>query len=319
MNPLLTLSKERLQEMYISDWSYTNDLRAKTFDKLEAWVSKGLNASLSYLEGERLQKRESLSYLYPNAKSALVFLFDYTATKAALNLQKETQRIASYTLGFKGEDYHFWIKRKLNEIGDELKSSLSGLEYQISLDVHPVLERDLAYRSGLGWFGKNSMLISKTHGSFTLIGSLILNQEIELIQRELEPDHCGSCRRCIEACPTDAIIEGELTLDAKKCISTHTIEVFKDELAPIGYPTVSEEIFGCDICQDVCPWNSKPLGRAPERGLDDKLYSFFKRDLQSVYNDIKNMSNNEFKRFFAQSSFSRSGKRGLLKNIKPYL
>lgn len=319
MKSLYTLTPEHMADMKISDWAYTTSLKAETFSKFKSWVSRGLNGPLSYLEGERLEKRENLNLLRPEAKSVLVFLFDYTATKKELELKHENQKIAAYTLGFDGEDYHFWIKRKLIEIGDELKSTIENLDYDITLDVHPVLERDLAHRSGLGWFGKNSMLISKAHGSYTLIGSLVLNQRLDLELREVELDHCGSCKRCIEACPTDAIVEGELTINASKCISTHTIEVFKDESPPVGFPAKSEEIFGCDICQEVCPWNIKPLERSAGEEVDDKLFNFFNREINKIHEDIESMSNNQFKIFFAGTSFSRSGKRGLLKNLRPYL
>lgn len=319
MNTLLTLTADQLSKMRISDWGYTESLEATSFNQLKEWISLKLNGPLKYLEGERLEKRKSLLELYPESRSALVFLFDYTETKKSLNSQNQNQKVASYTLGFNGEDYHFWIKGKLNLIGEELKKSRPGLNFKISLDIHPVLERDLAHRAGLGWFGKNSMLISKEYGSFTLIGSLILNQTLDLDIKEIESDHCGTCRRCIDACPTIAIKEGSLTIDANKCISTHTIEIFKDEKPPEGFPTPTEEIFGCDICQDVCPWNSKPLDKSVARVSDDKIYTFFNRDILEIYNDIEGMSNNEFKKFFFGTSFFRSGKRGLIKNLRPYL
>ena len=196
----------------------------------------------------------------------------------------------------------------------EIAASLEVDDYDISLDVHPVLERDLAYRAGLGWFGKNSMLIHQNFGSYFLIGSLILHEKLDLTQRHLETDHCGNCRRCIDACPTQAILENERTLDTKKCISTYTIEIFKEAPAPDGYPNVSNEIFGCDICQEVCPWVKKNAG---ETKLDSSwLVEFFDRSQGEIYNEISSLSNKEFKTKFRSTSLERLGKKGLLKNLK---
>jgi epoxyqueuosine reductase len=207
----------------------------------------------------------------------------------------------------------------LNEIGEKLKIDLPELEYKISLDVHPVLERDLAYRSGLGWFGKNSMLINQENGSYTLIGSLLLNQKLELPIKSPASDHCGTCTRCIDACPTNAIDGDMRVIESKKCISTFTIEQFKDGPAPSGFPVETKEVFGCDICQEVCPWNNKPLAKAIPEESASELVKFFNRDIQTIHDDISAMSNNAYKRFFKGTSFERSGKRGLLKNLKLYL
>lgn len=319
MKNLLSISIENLSNRKIIDWGYTEVLEAVSFDKYKNWVDKDLHLPLTYLSDHRLEKRKNLQNFYPSAASSLVFLFQYTETKKALLSSNMSSNIAAYTLGFEGEDYHFWIKKQLEEIGAALQSEVPELEFKITLDIHPVLDRDLAYRSGLGWFGKNSMLISQTHGSYFLIGSIILNKKLFLNTNSTVADHCGSCTRCLDACPTSAIIPGEYTIDTKKCISTHTIELFKDVAPPKGYPTKTKEIFGCDICQDVCPWNSKPLGKIEEGELDSKLVTFFNRDISEIYLSIKDMSNNEFKRFFFGTSFYRSGKRGILKNLKPYL
>ena len=319
MKSLLNLSAETLSDMQIVEWGYTNELKARTYPEFKQWIDKGLNSPLEYLSGERGDKREDLREYFPQAKSAIVFLFDYTSAKKFMVEKAGSQRIASYTQGFDGEDYHFWIRERLGKIGNSLVTKVDGLEFKISLDIHPVLERDLAYRAGLGWFGKNTMLISQKHGSFFLIGSLILSKTLNLNVSEIDTDHCGNCTRCIDACPTNAIMNEGLSLDTSKCISTHTIEVFKDKESPAGYPTETQEIFGCDICQDVCPWNSKPLKHTKSFLNNEKFYGFFTRDISEIYSDIESMSNNEFKRFFFGTSFYRSGKRGLLKNLRPYL
>ena len=317
MNNLKHISTQTLQSMQVVSWGHTNNLKAMTFNQFNDWVASGLHGSLNYLADERKDKRKSLTQVYPDAKSALVFLFDYRAA-AKLNQEgKPTSKIASYTIGFDDQDYHFWIKEKLKTIGELLKEQDENLSFDISLDVHPVLERDLAYRAGLGWFGKNSMLINKEFGSYQLIGSLILNKELGLTLKEIETDHCGTCTRCIDACPTNAILDNT-TIDASKCISTFTIETFKDESPPKGYPTKTNEVFGCDICQQVCPWNTKPLSKV-ESLLTSKWYDFFNRSFDKIYKEISEMSNNEFKKFFKGSSFERGGKRALLKNLKLFI
>ncbi len=316
MNPLFEISEANLRLKKIVDWGYTEELQPRTYAHYSKWVDSGLSGNLKYLQDHRKEKRENLQNVFPDCSSALVFLFDYTATKKTLSHELNHAKIASYTLGFEGVDYHHWIKAKLETIGESLKIQFKDLEYQISLDVHPVLERDLSERSGLGWFGKNTMLISKKYGSYHLIGSLLLNQKLELETRASEPNHCGSCTLCIDACPTKAISLTGPRLDASKCISTFTIEEFKDTTAPIGFPTDSNEIFGCDICQEVCPWNNKPLLNSDEETTSSRLVTFFNRPLEDIYFDIEKMSNNEYKRFFHSTSFERSGKRGLLKNLK---
>lgn len=317
MQKLLSISQQKLRSFKISDWAYTEELKSKTYNEYLKWVEDENHGPLKYLADERKLKRENLNLIYPECISAISFLFNYTDSKKNQSQSNPDFKVASYVTGFEDQDYHFWIKDKLKQIGELLKKDVNGLEYFITLDVHPVLERDLAYRSGLGWFGKNSMLISREFGSYTLIGSLLLNKKIDLTFRDLEPDHCGSCTRCIDACPTKAIYEDARVIDSNKCISTFTIETFRDEKPPQGYPVESHEVFGCDICQEVCPWNNKPLNNA-QAAPESSLINFFNRDLDLIILDIEQMSNKGFKIFFKNTSFERVGKRGLLKNLKHY-
>jgi epoxyqueuosine reductase len=152
------------------------------------------------------------------------------------------------------------------------------------------------------------MLISKKHGSFFLISSILINKKLNLNTRTIEIDHCGNCTKCIDACPTNAIIDNKV-IDANKCISTFTIELFKDAEAPKGYPTNRGEIFGCDICQDVCPWNTKPLDKSELMESPEYLKIFEETNLEVI-------SNREFKKIFKGTSLERTGRVGLLKNIK---
>lgn len=296
-----------LSKFKVVDWGYTEELEPRTYQHYLDWVNKGLHAPLKYLSDERRDKRASLDLVYPEAKSALVFLFDYRSAKVFMEKLNPENKLASYSFGFDDLDYHHWIKEKLDLIAIEFGVT----DYGISLDVHPVLERDLAYRAGLGWFGKNTMLLNRKFGSYFLIGSLILKEKLEFNKPSIEADHCGSCTRCIDACPTNALKEREL--DSQKCISTFTIETFKEEMPPLGYPTQTNEVFGCDICQEVCPWVNKTLGK--ESIEKSWLVDFFNRSQNEIKEEVEALSNKQFKEKFRRTSLERLGKKGLLKNL----
>lgn len=316
MESLLHLDPKFLNSFQIVKWGYTEELTPTSYDQYQKWVEQELHGPLNYLADERMKKRKSLTHLYSDCKSALVFLFDYRAAKKWQEEVKPKHKIASYAIGFEDQDYHYWIYEKLEMIGKELHAKLPELEFKISLDIHPVLERDLAYRAGLGWFGKNSMLINREVGSYQLIGSLLLNQKIELTTNSIDTDHCGNCRKCIDACPTSAI-RNDRTLDSNLCISTYTIELFKDAEPPKGYPTETNEVFGCDICQEVCPWNDKPLKEVTAINSSE-LADGFNKDLANLISEHDALSNKGYKLKYQRTSFERLGKKGLIKNLKKY-
>lgn len=325
----MMFSDEQIKKWGVVDYSYTSMAVPETLLHYNEWVKKNLHLPLHYLEGERQSKRQSLKEFWPEFQSAVVFLFSYHETHQALQhfYQDDKKwnglKLGSYTLGFRGEDYHHLLKERLMEIGESLKSQNPSLEYRLTLDTHPVLERDLAFRAGLGWFGKNSMMINRHHGSFFIIGSLLLNQSIHQEEKIIETDHCGQCTACIDACPTRAIDPDTRTIIAEDCISTFTIEQFKLDSVPSEKMTLkSGHIFGCDICQDVCPWN-KRIDRQMENHsvqFNEKqtmIADFFLRsDKQELAATLEKMTEGEFKRKFAGTSFERSGRRGLLKNLR---
>lgn len=332
----MKISEEFIQKIYqygAVDFAYTEKIQAETFKEYSEWVESELHLPLKYLADERKEKRKALNYFWEPCASAIVFLFSYKNSHSYLNTFYNNDpswnglKIASYTLGFEGDDYHLELKKRLTSIAEELKKEHANLEYKISLDVHPVLDRDLAFRSGLGWYGKNSMLINRKEGSFTIIASLLLNIKLELPTKPLESDHCGQCTRCIEACPTQAIDPLTRTIVAQDCISTFTIEEFKLDTHPSEKMNLSSGfIFGCDICQDVCPWNTR-IDRTLKNKEPIKLNSsqnkiidfFLKTKATDIFNKIFSMSNKQFKTIFSNTSFERSGKNGLLKNLKLYL
>ncbi|WP_127714387.1 epoxyqueuosine reductase [Halobacteriovorax sp. HLS] len=325
------LTSSILDRMNIVDWGLTRNPSPISFDKYDDWVQKGHHGNLKYLEGERKDKRKSLLSIFPEFQSALVFQFSYAQDKFELDKFYESAesnglRIGGYVFGYDGVDYHHKLKEDLEEIGCLLQASYPGLEYKLSLDIQPVLERDLAYRAGLGWFGKNSMFISKKEGSFFLIGSLLLNRDVEGQEVVGETDHCGQCTRCADACPTDAIDIATRTITSSKCISTYTIEEFKDNaIAPKGMERSRGEIFGCDICQDVCPWNTrlKRVGKynktsdeSPEKSFIKKY--FLTRPLPDIIEDLKLLSNRKYQKIFFATPLQRTGRVGMLKNLLFY-
>ena len=319
-----------LTNLGIVDFGYTETAEATSFDKFREWLNKNQHGPLTYLAGDRGEKRQSLKLFWPDFESALVFLFSYKETKKKLDAERVSHQLhlASYTLGFDGDDYHQLLKEKLNLIINELKKSYPSLQFKISLDVHPVLERDLALRAGLGWIGKNSMLINRREGSYFIIASLLLDQKLTLEKKTIETDHCGQCTRCIEACPTNAIDGNTRTIIAADCISTYTIEQMKlDADASLKMNLDSGYIFGCDICQDVCPWNKKTLKNLIWSKVSQVFTSkqnfildyFSRRAPDEIIHELELVSDRQYKKNFANTSYERSGKKGILKNLYFYL
>lgn len=324
------LDPDWLKSRGIVDYAVTQESKALTFHHFEKWVDEKKQGALGYLADHRKEMREDIKSVFPEFQSAIVFLFSYE--KQAKSLEKFYQsdlsngsKIASYVLGFEGEDYHVTLLNILNEIKEKIQNESSLIQIKHSLDIQPVLERDLAYRAGLGWFGKNSMLINRKYGSYFLIGSLLLSEKVDAINLPIETDHCGNCQACVDACPTRAIDPKNRTLIADQCISTFSIELFKDAQAPEGMTANARgEIFGCDICQIVCPWNRKDEGSvmflSQEMNEKQKLiYDFFlTRNLDEVAQDLESMTNRAFRKLFKETSLERTGRIGLLKNINAY-
>lgn len=314
------LSDDFLSSLDVLDWGYTEEARPRTFPQYLQWTEKGLHGPLGYLADHRRELRSDLRNVYPEFQSALVFLFGYQATKKWM-LENERHEVAGHALGFGGEDYHYALKRRLLAIFEKIKEGDQELQRFISLDIQAVLERDLALRAGLGWFGKNSMLINQKHGSYFIIGSLLLNKKLPLGPVPVDVDHCGRCLNCVEACPTQAIDPYTRTLKANQCISTFTIELMKEAAPPYGFDTSRGEIFGCDICQDVCPWNKRSLGRITSMLKLQERFEHLKRWLyevpkQELFELIKNESNRGWRKKLQGSAFDRPGRVGWLKNLK---
>ena len=272
----------------------------ETAPHFDRWLERGYAGDMHYLPKWAHKRRDS-RLPYEGVRSAIVVALSYGGAEPA-------GPVARYA---RGDDYHDVLDAKLRElhawISAELGREVRGRAY---VDTGPLLERDLARRAGLGWFGKNTNLINPKLGSFFFLGALLL--DLELAPDEpFESDHCGTCTRCIDACPTHAIVE-ERVLDATKCISYLTIEA-KGEIPAEYHEAIGELIYGCDICQDVCPWNVrfseelKEPAFAPREAIAGK-------DARTLARELLGMSQEEFSRAFKNSPMKRAKLRGLKRN-----
>ena len=219
-------------------------------ERLKDWLQEGRHARMGYM-ANHFEKRTDPTLLVEGARSVISLLYNYYTDK--MQTDTEAPVLSKYAYG---KDYHFVLKEKMNQLFDFIKVHYPEAEGRVFVDSAPVLDRAWAAKAGLGWIGKNSNLISRSAGSFVFIGEIILNLELEYNSIP-ENDFCGSCTRCIDACPTEAILDNR-TLDGGKCISYQTIEN-KGEISPELSGKLANRVFGCDICQDVCPWNRNAL------------------------------------------------------------
>lgn len=280
--------------------------RAGTLDddarRLEQWLNKGMHGKMSYME-RHFELRIDPVKLLPGAKSVITLLHNYFPQ------QKQDEglpKIAKYAYG---KDYHDVIRKKLNEFVTVLKKEIGDLAARGFVDSAPVLERAWAERSGLGWIGKNGNLIGKKMGSYYFIATLITDLELDY-DNPFPTDHCGDCRLCIESCPTEAILPDKV-IDARKCISYLTIELKKTEPIPEAFKgKLDDWAFGCDICQDVCPWNrfAKPTGEPEFDPIQEALH------LDRA--GWENMNRETFKSIFGESAIARTGWEGMQRNIR---
>ncbi|MCB9252402.1 MAG: tRNA epoxyqueuosine(34) reductase QueG [Flavobacteriales bacterium] len=268
--------------------------------KLENWLNKGHQAQMKWMENH-FDKRLDPRLLVPGARSVVSLLLNYypKEDKRKINGIK----ISKYALG---KDYHKVIKNKLYSVLGKLESSIGEFNSRVFVDSAPVLERAWAEKSGLGWIGKNSMLINKSSGSFYFLAQIISDLELQ-VDGPIK-DYCGTCTACIDSCPTDAILP-ERTLDSNKCISYLTIEL--KESIPQSFRNQMENwAFGCDICQDVCPWNRFST---PHKTDDFKpVNELF--ELSAV--DWENLTKESYNKIFKHSAVKRTGFNGLKRNIE---
>lgn len=267
--------------------------------RLKDWLRKGHHGEMNYM-ANYFDKRVDPTKLVEGAKSVVSLLYNYyPETQLA---ERDNFKIARYAYG---KDYHFILKDKLKEFITLIQKKIIHAEGRAFVDSAPLLERQWAAKSGLGWVGKNTMLINKQSGSYFFIAELVLN--IQLIPDNPIGDFCGTCTRCIDACPTRALTPYQM--DASKCISYLTIEL-KDEIPDEFNKKTKNWIFGCDICQEVCPWNrfSKPHNE-PFFQPNDLLKKIGR-------NDWIEMTEEVFQSVFKKSAVKRTKFKGLMRNIR---
>ena len=267
--------------------------------RLEAWLNKGYHGEMNYMENH-FDKRLNPTLLVDGAKSVISLSYNYFP-KVKID-EINNFKISKYAYG---EDYHEVIKDILKNMVAELQEEIGEFGFRVFVDSAPVLEKAWARKSGLGWVGKNANLITKKHGSFYFLAEIIC--DLELDYDLAVTDHCGSCRACIDACPTQAIVSDRI-VDGSKCISYATIEL-KNEIPDYFNGKMNDWIFGCDVCQDVCPWN-----RFSAPTLQEKFAPNFQK-LNFRKNEWKELTQELFSEIFKKSAVKRTKFSGLMRNI----
>jgi epoxyqueuosine reductase len=272
---------------------------------LGRWLDRGFHGEMRYMNRQAPVRREPAD-AWPDARSAVVVLHNY--------YQRDAQpapgrgRVARYALG---DDYHAVMKEKLDLLGARLVASSGAGRFRVFVDAGPLPERELARRAGLGWYGKNTMLIHPRLGSYTFIG-VLLTDLLLACDQPFEADRCGTCRRCLDACPTAAFPEPRV-LDATRCISYLTIEARGAMPEPLQ-PMVGDWMFGCDVCQDVCPWNVRFAQETREARYRARPAAEWPTLVEIVA-----MAEREFDDAFGDTALERAGRAGLARNASVVL
>ncbi|WP_439108300.1 tRNA epoxyqueuosine(34) reductase QueG [Flagellimonas olearia] len=266
--------------------------------RLEKWLKNNMHGEMQYMENH-FDKRLDPTKLVEGSKSVISLLLNYFPSQEQ---NQDSYKISKYAYG---TDYHFVIKDKLKSLLHFIQDKIGEVHGRAFVDSAPVLDKAWAARSGLGWIGKHSNLLTQQVGSFYFIAELIVDLDLEYDAPTT--DHCGTCTACIDACPTEAIVE-PYVVDGSKCISYFTIEL-KNEIPTEFKGKLDDWMFGCDVCQDVCPWNrfSKPH-REPLFDPDPQLLSMTKKDWQEITEEV-------FRQVFKKSAVKRTKYSGLQRNI----
>lgn len=269
--------------------------------RLENWLKKGMQGSMHYMENN-FELRINPSLLVPGAKSVITLLMNYFPNQKQ---QESSPKISKYAYG---KDYHDVIREKLTELIELIKENTGEVNGRGFVDSAPVLERTWAQKSGLGWIGKNGNLITKQSGSFYFIATLITDLELEY-DEPFAKDYCGSCTRCIDACPTNAILPDKV-IDGSRCISYFTIEL-KEMMIPVEMKGKFDNwMFGCDTCQDVCPWNRFSN---PQQEL---YFNPISEILNLTTKEWEMMTEESFRKIFKDSPLRRSKFKGIQRNLQ---
>ena len=265
---------------------------------LERWLKNNYHGDMKYMENH-FDKRLDPRLLVDGSKSVISLSYNYFPDKI---IEADSFKLSKYAYG---EDYHNVIKDKLRNLVAELQEEIGEFSFRVFVDSAPVLEKAWARKSGIGWVGKNANLITKKNGSFYFLAEIIC--DLELLEDIPVTDHCGSCKKCIESCPTQAIISDKI-IDGSKCISYATIEL-KDQIPDFFKDKMEDWMFGCDICQDVCPWNRFSAPTLEEKFQpNSQLQNFTKQDWTDITQEI-------FSEVFKKSAVKRTKFAGLKRNL----
>ena len=266
--------------------------------RLEKWLKQNFNGEMRYMENH-FDKRLDPRLLVEGSKSVISLSYNYFPEEIQKN---QDFKLSKYAYG---EDYHEVIKEKLRNLVAELHEEIGEFAFRVFVDSAPVLEKAWAKKSGIGWVGKNSNLITKKNGSFYFLAEIIC--DLELVQDQPVTDHCGSCTKCIDACPTKAIISDKI-VDGSKCISYATIEL-KDQIPDFFKDKMEDWMFGCDICQDVCPWNRFSAPTLEEKFKpNSEIKNFTKQEWKDITQEV-------FSTVFKKSAVKRTKFAGLKRNL----
>lgn len=305
VTPLETALKEKSRELGFDLCGITAAVRPEGFDWLRRWLDQGFAGEMDYIP-RREAAYEHPSGVLPPVRSVVMLGMNYGKSGEWRVASRENMagRVASYARG--SRDYHDLLRERLKSLADFLHEERPGCRTRGCVDTAPLLERDFAKLAGLGWFGKNTMLLNKRMGSFFFLAALLTDVELQSDEPH-RTSHCGTCTRCLDACPTDAFVE-PYVLDARKCISYLTIEL-RDQPIPTELRSqMGDWIFGCDVCQDVCPWNRKvPASQEPAFAPREQLNPASLEWLLSL-------DEAGFESHFAGTPMLRTGRAALLRN-----
>lgn len=298
-NNLKQAIKEKARQLGFILTGVTSSEPLENFNIFQEWINQNQHGEMKYLETERSQiRRKDPKQILPECKSILVLAIPYSPLPVGEGLGV---RVASYAIG---DDYHDVLPQKLKAIVEFIEEQLGEkIPNRYYTDSGPILERELAQRAGLGWIGKNSMLINPQAGSTFFLAEILLGIELEPDEK-FSTDHCGTCTRCITACPTHCILPNR-TIDSNRCISYLTIEL-KDEIPENLRTQIDNWIFGCDICQQVCPWNR--FAQPADSAFETKI------PLPVLTSDLV-LTSEEFNLRYKKSPIKRTKRRGYLRNI----
>jgi len=292
------------QEAQRLGFSFVGIAKAEQMDeegrRLEEWLNQGKHGQMSYM-ANHFDKRIDPTKLVPGAKSVVTLMYNYHTE--ATQVDETAPKISQYAYG---QDYHFIIKHKLKDLLRFLNEQVGEVSGRCFVDSAPVLERDWAKRSGVGWIGKNTLLINPKAGSYFFLAELII--DLELVTDNPIKDYCGTCTKCIDACPTEAISPEGYVMDGSKCISYLTIEL-KEAIPKEFKGKMDGWMFGCDICQQVCPWNRFATPHAePAFEPHPDLLTMKKQDWEEITEEV-------FREVFRKSPVKRTKFEGLKRNL----